>query len=120
MGTVTDVASPIEGGTRTPISRGAARYISLIGKHLMGATYATNGDTITMPGTPPGGTLFCVEVIAVDTLLAGREILWNGSLVTPKLQAFVETAGASAELANASATLAAVNVYLRFIYKVGG
>ncbi len=121
MGTVTTTVTPVSSGSpKTIQSKGGLRIERVLGKHLMGATYATGGDTITMPGTPPGGTLFCVHILAYDRV-AGLSLHWDGSVSTPKIKAFDEdnTSGIEAELANANAALAAVVVYLEFIYKIG-
>lgn len=121
MGTVTETVPPIAGGTKKSVSDGGGvRFERLLGKHLMGATYATGGDTITMPAAPAGGTLFCVSILAY-TRVAGMHIDWNLDTTTPKLIAYDEdnTSGIEAELSNGNAALAAVVVFLEFIYKIG-
>lgn len=119
MGTVTQTVAPMKlGSPKTVASRGGRRIERLLGKHLMGATYATGGDTITMPTAPPGGTLFAINVVSY-TPQAGVLIQWDQSTSTPKLKVFVESAGTSAELANGNAGQAATVVFLEFLYTVG-
>lgn len=120
MGTTTESTPAFRGGASKDASLGGIRIERLYTKHVMGATYATNGDTITLPAAPPGGTLWCVHILAY-TRVAGMSLHWNESTTTPKIVAFDEdnTSGIEAELANANAALAAVNVFLELIYTVG-
>lgn len=122
MGTVTTTAGPYANGSpKTVTSRGGMRIERKITKNLMGATYATGGDTVTKPDAPPGGTLIAVQILADENRPAGISMTWNGSASTPKILAYDEdnTSGIEAELTNANAALAAVVVWLEWIYTVG-
>ncbi len=123
MGTVTTTAGPYQGGSpKTVASRGGVQFVRKITKNLMGATYATGGDTVTKPDAPPGGTLFCVHVLAAPNLPVGIDLVWDGAVgATVKILAYDEdnTSGVAAELANASAALVAQVLYIEWIYTVG-
>lgn len=120
MGTLVTLVAPASAGAKKDYSEGGIVYDVKYGEFTMGATYATGGDTVPLPDAPPGGVLRAVEIVHYDRL-AGMSIHWDGSTVTPKLVAFDEdnVSGIEAELANASAALAAVDVILRFIYRIG-
>lgn len=123
MGTTVEVEVPLEGGTRKTVSEAGIKFIHKYGKHTMGATYANpGGDTVSMPDVPPGYTLWCVNILAAPGLPAGYSLVWDGSETTPKIIAYDEdgTSGIQAELTNSSAALAAVELYLDFIYKTTG
>lgn len=122
MGTTVEVEVPVEGGTRKAVSEAGVRFIHLYGKHTMGATYATGGDTVALPSAPPGYTLWCVNILSAPGLPAGHTLQWDGTEATPKILAYDEdnTTGIQAELAADSAALAAVELYLDFIYKTTG
>ena len=108
--------------SRTPAVSvgGGLRVEEMATVGTMGATYATGGDSVAIPTPPPNYDLWAVEIISY-TRIAGYSIHWNQSVSTPKLIAYDEdgTSGIEAELANASNALAAVVVYLRFIFVAG-
>lgn len=120
MGTTVETTPPFKAGANKDNSQGGIRMERRYAIHTMGATYATGGDTVTLPAAPPGGTLWCVHILSY-TRVAGMSIHWNKDTSTPKLIAYDEdnTSGIEAELANASAALAAVVVHLEFIYTIG-
>ncbi len=119
MGTLVTVVPPASGGTLKTVSKGGMRYERLIGEFTMGATYATGGDTLPLP-TVPGGTLRCVSILHYERV-AGMSVHWDGSVSAPKIIAFDEdnASGIEAELANASSALAAVEVIVEYIFRVG-
>lgn len=119
MGTTAETVPAFTGGSPKNFSLGGTKVARVLAKHTMGATYATGGDTITLPPAPAGGTLFCVSVLGYTQTAAAVDILWDGSVVTPKLKVYVETTGTSAELANGNAGQAATVVFLEFIYTIG-
>lgn len=122
MGSMVEVETPLEGGTRKPVSEAGIKFIHLYGKQTMGATYATGGDTVAVPDAPPGYTLWCLDILSAVGLPAGFTLAWDGDSDEPKILAYDEddTSGVQAELANGNAALAAVEVYLDFIYKTTG
>lgn len=122
MGTVTTTAGPYASGSpKTVYSTGGRRLVRKVTKNLMGATYATSGDTVTKPDAPPGGTLLCINILADPNRPAGISFTWDGSTSTPKIIAYDEdnTSGIEAELANGSAALVAQVLYIEWIYTVG-
>jgi hypothetical protein len=121
MGTVTHTIAPRRAGEPPVVSQGGYREIRLRSKSLMGATYATGGDTVTEPDVPSGYDLQEVRITSAPALLATYTLHWDGSVSTPKIEAYVEnaTTGISAELGSGSAALAAQVVFLEFIYTSG-
>lgn len=119
MGTMVTVVPPTAGGTKKTVSTGGIRYEKLIGEFTMGATYATGGDTLPLP-VVPGGTLRCVSILYYERV-AGMSLHWDGSTSTPKIKAFDEdnASGIEAELANASSALAAVEVIVEYVFRIG-
>lgn len=121
MGTVTHTVAPVQGGDLPVASRGGIRFKTVRSKSLMGATYATGGDTVTLPTAPDGYSLYEVRITSSPSLPVGISLHWDGSTSTPKILAYDEdnTSGVQAELANASAALVAAVVFLEFVYKSG-
>lgn len=120
MGSMVVVTNPRSFGDAPVASRGGVRKRELYGEALMGATYATGGDTLPTPPTISGFTLWAVSILAYERV-AGMSLHWNFDTATPKIVAFDEdnASGIEAELANASAALAAVNVKYALIYLSG-
>jgi|GEM_PF-6339491 len=121
MGTIVFTQAPIESSEPPATSRGGGvRVKNFLATMTMGATYATGGDTVTAAATITGYDLFAVEVISHNAG-AGIDIVWDHSTSTPKLIAYDEdgTSGIAAQLGNGSSALAAVVVYLRYVYVAG-
>jgi hypothetical protein len=120
MGTIVLTQSPLRASTDPAVSRGGLRTAEYLAKCTMGATYATGGDTVTTPSAPTNYDLFAVEVISHNAG-AGIDIEWNQSTSAPKLIAYDEdnTSGVAAQVSDGSSALAAVVVFLRFIYVSG-
>lgn len=119
MGTVTHSRAPFESGELPVVSRAGIRTKRLRSTSLMGATYATSGDTVTLPTAPAGYTLDEVKITSAIGLPAGFILTWDGNKTTPKIIAYDPATGTHAQLANASAALAAVVLYLEFVYVSG-
>lgn len=121
MGTVVHTRGAFEAGSPPSVSRGSIREKRLRLKSTMGATYATGGDTVPLPTAPSGYDLDEVRITSSPALPAGITLHWDGSVATPKIVATDEdnTTGISAELASASAALAAAVLYLELVYVSG-
>lgn len=80
----------------------------------MSSSYATGGDTLTLPDDAKGLQLVGVNVLNPVPTVADRVISWNGDKTTPKLIAMVMSTGV--EVANAT-NLSAVTVAVEFIFE---
>lgn len=115
MGTVSNTTDFREGGAPAPVSRGGKRLRFFIGKVTMSSSYATGGDTLQVPTLPAGFSLVQVHV-AENPDATPRFVTWDGSTSTPKLKAFVESAGVMGEVANAT-NLSAVTRNVLLVYE---
>lgn len=106
MGNVANTEDFREGGQEPALSRGGKRLRFFLAKITMSASYATGGDTLQIPTLPTGFGLKGVFV-AENPDATPRFISWDGSNATPKLKAFVESAGTLGEV-TAATNLSAV------------
>lgn len=103
MGTVANTAPFVEYGSTTPVSKGGKRRVVMIGTVTMSNSYATGGDTITVP-VITGYSLKAVEV--VNRTDGTRLYDWDGSTATPKLKAYTGLAAEAVATTDLSAVAA--------------
>lgn len=108
MGTFTNTTEFTRAGEAPALSVGGKRRITFYGKVTGSTSYATGGDTLTVP-TVTGGTLESVFVSAVGTT---RFWSWDGSTSTPKLKAVTATATEVTNTTNVSADV----LYVQLVY----
>ena len=101
MGTFTNTTEFKQVSEVPAVSRGGAREIKLRGKITGSSSYATSGDTLTVP-TVPGGTLAEVRVTSGPST-AARRWEWNQNTSTPKLLAYDAWATQEANATDVSA-----------------
>jgi hypothetical protein len=119
MGNMVTQVAPRRAGDTPPSSQGGVRYEIRRGRATMGATYATGGDSMPTPATISGYTLDEVRITSTTGLPAGVQLQWDGGIAPPKIFAYDPATGTHAQLANASAALAAVVVRYEYVYISG-
>lgn len=115
MGTVANTTDFREGGSPKAVSRGGKTLRYFLGKVTLSSSYATGGDTLTVPTLPTGFSLVAV-FIAENPDATPRFVSWDGSTGTPKLKAFVESTGTLGEVANTT-NLSAVTRNVLLVYE---
>lgn len=99
-------------GSVAPVRQmGSIHNLRVIASFTMSASYATGGDTLTLPTNDVRGH----ELLGVNVLTrqdGTRFYDWNGSTTAPKIKAY--TAG-NAEVSNAT-DLSAVTLKVELIY----
>lgn len=85
MGTVSITAGPLQASEQPAVSRGGRRRTTVYGTFSMSASYATGGDTITVPNASSYGTLVFLTVS--PSISGGYALSWatDGSA---KIQAY--------------------------------
>lgn len=100
------------GASVAPVSQvGSPHNLRVLTSFTMSASYATGGDTLTLPTADVRGH----ELVAVNVLTrqdGTRFYDWNGSVSAPKIKAY--TAG-NAE-ASSAADLSAITLKVELIY----
>ena len=101
MGTFTNTTQFKQVSEEPAVSRGGAREIKLRGKITGSSSYATGGDTVTVP-TITGATLAEVRITAQPP--SGTRVwAWDQGTSTPKILAFDAFATQEANATNVSA-----------------
>lgn len=101
MGTLANTTEFAQAGEPVAVSKGGRREIRLRGKVTGSASYATGGDTLTVP-TITGASLAEVRITAQPPAMT-RIWAWDGSTSTPKLIAYDAFATQEANATNVSA-----------------
>jgi len=111
MGTL--AAPTVEGGASFSPVRAMSRggNYEVIATVAMSNSYATGGDTFTLPGEVSGKDLVSVEVLSRSDLTRWYE--WDGSTSAPKIRAL--TALPNTQVAG-STDLSATTLKVRVIY----
>lgn len=100
------------GGAVAPVSQmGSTNNLRVLTSFTMSNSYATNGDTLTLPTVDVRGR----ELVAVHVLTpqdGTRFYAWNGSVSAPKIVAYT----AASTQANSTTDLSAVTLKVELIY----
>lgn len=90
MGNVVNSTEFHEGADPAPVSRGATRVRRAFATVALSSSYATGGDTLSVPSDIGSLKQLYVSPLADGT----RYYSWNGSTSTPKIQSYVQATGA--------------------------